>query len=77
MFKDFDQMNHSEKCHYVLALLERAKERDNQRREGAPAPLLVFPEVGKVVSSSTIRTLKARDGHDFTPPTCQVFELGG
>ena len=80
MFKNFDQMNLSEKANCVLALLERAKERDSQRREalsGPPAPLLVFPKVGKVVNSSTIRTLKARDGHEITPPTCEVFELGG
>ena len=71
MSKDFDQMNHSEKANYVLALLEREK----QRREGAPAPLLVFPQLEKVVNASEIRTLKGRDGREFIPPTCQVFDL--
>ena len=80
MFKNFDQMNLSEKANYVLALLERDKERDNQRREalsGPPVPLPVFPGLQKVVNLSAIRTMKARDGHEVTPPTCQVFELGG
>ena len=71
MTVNFAQMNESEKSNYVLALLEREKE----RREGAPAPLLVFPELEKVVNLSAIRTLKARDGHEIVPPTCHVFDL--
>ena len=73
MTVNFAQLNEPQKANYILALLDLEKE----RREGAPAPLLVFPELERVVNLSEIRTLKARDGHEVTPPTCQVFELGG
>ena len=65
------QMNESQKANYVLALLERAE----QRRKGPPPPLPVFPELGKVLNLSAIRTFKARDGREIVPPTCQVFDL--
>ena len=77
MGKALDELTSSEKMRYLIALFGPELERANLRaaESGVPAPPPLFPELEKAVNASEIRTLKGRDGREFIPPTCQVFDL--